>query len=191
MAKNRLKNLSRRDRRAVVGLTAIVGVMVVVFFIILPFVDAQAEVKEELDQQASLLQRTLSTIENQDAYRQRLSQLDSEMRILESRLLDATNPTLAQTHLLEILKFLEQQNGVQITRSSPIPERNEGSYTRVTMQINLECDIVSLTGFLRSIAEHEKFLLVDEFNLNVGRSRRSRQEVLRPRLRISAWIRLS
>ncbi|HSR52705.1 MAG TPA: type II secretion system protein GspM [Acidobacteriota bacterium] len=191
MAKNRLKKLNKRDRRAVIGLGATVVVVVLVFFIVLPFMDAQAEVENDVDHQAALLQRSLDSIENQELYRTRLQELESEMRILESRLLDAGNPSLAQTQLLEILKFIEQQTGASITRSSPIPERSEGDYTRVTMQINLECDIVELTGFLRSVAEHEKFLMVDEFNLNVGRSRRSRQDVLRPRLRISAWIRLS
>lgn len=185
------RKLSKRERRLVGGLGLLSGILALVFLVIIPFHNAGAEAQSDLEAEALRLEKSKNLVDKQSYYDQQLAQLDEAAARLESRLLDASSQSVASTRLLELLNTLAEQNNVAITRSNPIQERNEGNYGKVTYQLNLECQIVELTNFLAAIARHEKFLLVDEFSLNVGRTRRNQRETLRPRIRVSGVIRLS
>ncbi len=185
-----MKKLSKRDRRALYGGVGLTAVLVVVFFIVLPFYDTTAQTRSELDQKKRLLNRSVDTIGEVATYQARLEELQGALGQLERRLLEASSTNVAETRLLELLSEMAEDNDVTITRSNPVPEQVDGNYTKVTLQVNLECGIEALTGFLRSITSNDTFLSVEEFNLNMGRGRR-RRTGLRPRIRVSAFVRLS
>ena len=186
-----MRRFSKRERRLVTGAAVFAGLFILVFGIILPFREASAEAQSDLEMQAQILDRSHKAVGKQAFYQQQLARIEAAEAGLEKRLLDSPSVNVAQTRLLELLNTLADQNDVTITRSSPVQERSEGEFAKVTLQINLECQITELTNFLEAIARHDKFLLVDEFSLNVGRTRRSQRNTLRPRIRVSGVIRLS
>lgn len=186
-----MRKLSKRERRLVTGLAVFAGLLILVFVIILPFQEASSTAQSDLQAQAARLDRSHKAVGRQSLYRDQLSRIEAAEAELERRLLGSPSVNIAQTRLLELLNALADQNDVTITRSSPVQERNEGEFAKVSLQVNLECQVRELTNFLEAIARHEKFLLVDEFSLNVGRTRRSQRNTLRPRIRVSGVIRLS
>lgn len=185
-----MRKLHKRERWLVIGMVALAG-LIALSYIPWTVHYANDTAQTDLETKIKLLDRSQKSVAKQAAYSQQLKQIDEAEARLERRLLDSPSVNIAQTRLLELLNALADQSSVTITRSSPVQERNEGEFAKVTLQVNLECQITELTDFLAAIARHDKFLLVDEFSLNIGRTRRSQQETLRPRIRVSGVIRLS
>lgn len=184
------KKLKKKDKRALLAGTVLVGAILVVTLAVMPLLDANEQMASSLEQTKRRWVKSRQTIANQDAYRNRLRDIEEALNGLESRLLGAPNSNVAETRLLQILNELAEDSEVTISRTNPVPEQVEGSYTKVTLQVNLDCGITELTDFLRAIVTHPKYLSIDEFTLNTGRTRR-RQRKLRPRIRISGFIRPS
>ncbi len=186
-----LKRLSKRDRRALIILAFFVATIPLAFLVKF-ILDQRSAVQGDLRGKVQLLQRSIRTIGEQERFHQELEQIEERLSLLEGRLLDAPSSNVAQTRLLGILKDLESETGVTITRTSPIPDQKAGPYTKVMLMVNLDCEITELADFLNAIVTHPKFLVVEDFNLNIGRSRRARQRRnLRPRIKVAGYISLS
>lgn len=185
-----MRKLSKRDKRALTILGAVGVVLLLVFGIALPFYSAKSGVTSELEEKEQLLRRYLQVLQEEENYRLELTQLDRVVDAYRQRLLDARDISMATVQLEEIVRTLAAQNGIQVTRSNPLQEREVGeNYVKITLQINLGSDMSQLNGFLYALSAHPKFLLVENFFLN---SLRSRNEVrIQPRMNVSGFIRLS
>jgi type II secretory pathway component PulM len=185
-----MKQLSKRDKRALTILGAVGVVILLAFAIVLPFYSAKSGVASELEDKEQLLRRYVQVLQEEVDYRFELSQLDRMLNGYRQRLLDAQDISMATIQLEEVVRTLAAQNGIQVTRSNPLQEREVGeNYVKITLQLNLRSDMSQLTGFLYALSANPKFLLVENFFLN---SLRSRDEVrIQPRMNVSGFIRLS
>ena len=185
-----MKRLSKRDKKAVVSLTAIAGVVLVIFGVIFPFYDAKAVLQSNLARQEQLLGKQIQVVREEAIYTNQLDQLKQLLDQYREGLLDAGDASLATVELEEIVRGVAAEHDIQIARSNPLQERNTGeSYTKITLQLNLQSDVNQLTSFLYSLSAHPKFLMVEDFSLNSFRSKT--QVRIQPRLKVSGFIRLS
>ena len=184
-----MRQLSQRDKRALTLLGA-VGVVILLAFGVIYFYDVKSAVASELEDKEQLLSRYVQVLQEEGNYRFELSQLDRVLNGYRQRLLDAQDISLATIQLEEVVRTLAAENGIQVTRSNPLQEREVGeNYVKITLQINLRSDMRQLTGFLYALSAHSKFLLVENFFLN---SLRSQNQVrIQPRMNVSGFIRLS
>jgi len=184
-----MRQLSQRDKRALTLLGA-VGVVILLAFGVIYFYDVKSAVASELEDKEQLLSRYVQVLQEEGNYRFELSQLDRVLNGYRQRLLDAQDISLATIQLEEVVRTLAAENGIQVTRSNPLQEREVGEkYVKITLQINLRSNMPQLTGFLYALSAHSKFLLVENFFLN---SLRSRDQVrIQPRMNVSGFIRLS
>jgi Tfp pilus assembly protein PilO len=183
-----MRKLSKRDKRALIGLGAALALYVLIFHGILPFYDAKAAVQDELTQKERVLRGALKTMQRRDVHSAELAEIDKVLAQYQPRFLDAQDPSTAATQLDDIVRNLASETGVSLTKSNPLQEKKIGErYTKVTIQINLDGDLASTTNFLHKISVHPKFLLVEDFA--VSRFRMGQQ--LQPRMNVSAFIRLS
>jgi len=185
-----MRQLSKRDKRALTLLGAVGLVILLAFAIVLPFYNAKRGVASELEDKEQLLSRYVQVLQEDGNYRTELSQLDRVLNGYRQRLLDAQDISLATIQLEEVVRTLAAENGIQVTRSNPLQEREVGeNYVKITLQINLRSNMQQLTGFLYALSAHSKFLLVENFFLN---SLRSQNQVrIQPRMNVSGFIRLS
>lgn len=187
-----MKKISKRDRKILIigGISA--ALIVVVFYLILPFLDSVSSVDEELSRKAELLQESVGVINGKDDYLNLSAQLDRDLARLNRQLLDGTNELGAQTQLETIVRDLAEFNQITVSRSFPIQGRRiEDKYAAVTVEISVDGTLESLAGFLQAVATHSKYLKVDEFNISSTLSRRNSLRRLSPRMQISGFIRLS
>lgn len=181
--------ISKRDRK-VITIGAVAGGLILIFFYgLLPAYDNLAAVDEDLGQKKELLVRHLRVIAGESRYEGRLEELDRELNRLAGQLLDASESTIAQNQLENIVRSLADQSGLAISRSTPLQERKVGeNYSKVTLQINVQGGMLELANFLHALSTHSKFLEVDELYVNGFRVRN--QDVrIQPRLNISGFIR--
>ncbi len=184
-----MRQLSKRDIR-VLTIVGGVGVVSLLILGVVEFYDAKSKVETELEKNEELLSRSVQLLQEEGNYRFELSQLDRVLNGYRQRLLDAQDISLATIQLEEVVRTLAAENGIQVTRSNPLQEREVGeNYIKITLQINLRSNMSQLTGFLYALSAHSKFLLVENFFLN---SLRSQNQVrIQPRMNVSGFIRLS
>ena len=185
-----LKKLSKRDKRAVALLSTVGGVIFLVFGVVFPFYDARAALQEEIAEKEALLQRYAEVIHEEAVFEVELSELEQFFGEYRDRLLEARDISTATIQLEEIVRALAGENGISITRSNPLQEREMGDeYLKITLQINMQSDMSQLANFLYALSVHPKFFLIENFFLN---SFRARDEVrLQPRMNVSGFVRLS
>lgn len=185
-----MKNLSKRDRRVVITGGIVVAALLLFTYGVLPFYDAQKAVGRRLNNSEERLKRYVSEIQLEPAYSKQLKELEAVLSHTDSKLLQARDPSIASAQLLEIVKGLENQTGVSIVRSNPLPEKKVGEhFSRITLQIHLESNMTALTNFLYALSTYPKFLIVDDFTVQSFQSRGDTR--IQPRMQISAFIRLS
>lgn len=185
-----MQRLTKRNKRALILLAVVVAVMVLVSYVILPFYDAKGQIRSDIQSKQKELALSARTLEEKDAYLRSLAAVERVIAEYESAVWDARDASSATVQVEETVRAFANQHGVRVTRSNPLPEQKIGDeYIKISLQLNVESDMGGLVGFLHSIASHEKFLVVDEFNLASFRVRDKTQ--IRPRMRISGYVRLS
>ena len=159
-----MKKLSKRDQRALIVLGGVGVVIFAVMGVILPFYDATAQMAGELEEKEELLGRYIQALQEEGMYGAKLSDLDWELAGYRRRLLDAQETGLATIQLEEIVRGLAAENDIRVTRSNPLQEREVGDdYVKVTLQINLQSDMLQLANFLYALSAHPKFFMVENF----------------------------
>lgn len=181
--------ISKRDRKVlIIGGVAAVVILVVVY-VVLPLYARMAEAPQQLAQKQRILNQHVRAIGSEAAYRQEGEYLDQELELLRSQLLDSSDPADAQVQLESLVRMLAEQNGVGISRSTPLQERKQGEeYAKVTVQLTLQGAMGELAAFMHALSVHPKYLIVDDFFVNgfqVGKDIR-----LQPRMSVSGFIRL-
>jgi Tfp pilus assembly protein PilO len=182
--------ISKRDRKVLVFGGVGVAVILIAVYVALPLYQTMSEAPGQLDQKRRVLDQHVRAIGSEAAYRQESEYLDQELQRLHSQLLDSSDPADAQVQLESLVRSLAEQNGVGITRSTPLQERKQGEeYAKVTVQLTLQGAMGELAAFMHALATHPKYLMVDDFFVNgfqVGKDIR-----LQPRMSVSGFIRLT
>lgn len=185
-----MRKISTRDRRVLLIGGAAAALILAVFYVALPFYESLSQVEGELSQKKRVLTQRIRALRNQVVYEEQNTSLEDELSALRAQLLDGAEGAIAQNQLETIIRGLAEENGVTISRSTPLQERKLGDrYSKVTVQINLQSGMGELASFMHALSLHTKFLQVEEFYLNAFSVRN--QIRLQPRLNISGFIRIS
>lgn len=187
-----MKKISRRERRILIagGITAIL--IILVTYLILPFIDSYTSLNEQLTRQGKLLTESVQVIRDKQLYKERLDQTDRDITRLNRQLLDGSDEVTAQNQLETIVRELAEFSQITISRSFPIQGRvTEDRYASITVEITVDGGLDNLAGFLQAVSTHTKYLRVDEFNISSTLSRGNTVRRLSPRMQISGFIRLS
>ena len=185
-----LSSFSKRNKRALLALVWSVVGYVAVFHLFLPFLDRQREIEGQIASARQEVERYLGAIKQGPVYRNHLQGLREAVQAYDGHFLEAPDVNTAALQIEETVRALAGQNGIRVTRSNPLPERMIGDrYATIGVQLNLEGEYDSLISFVHAVSSHEKFLLVEEFQLTSFRVRD--QTRLQPRLKITGFIRLS
>lgn len=185
-----MRKLSKRDRRALVaGLITTVFILVVIY-VLFPFLDARESVSRKLSERGEYLQRSVNAIRYREYYEQQLAAVEEVLGQYERQLLEAQEPNAASSTLSTLVRELAQLTGVDVQRTNPLPPQNvKEKYVKISVQVTLQGGMPELTNFLSALAAHDKFLQVEEFSINAFRARNNIR--LQPRMNISGYIRLS
>ncbi|MGH9341392.1 MAG: type II secretion system protein GspM [Acidobacteriota bacterium] len=181
-----MKKLSNRDKKVLSIGGSGAALIILIFYVILPFYEGNAEAAAELENKQRLLQRTLETLRHEDVYRAQVQLLDEALNEYRQRLLDASQVEVGKNQLEGIVRSLANEHGLRVVRTSPLPEQKVSDrYAKVSLQVHLEGGMSELTNFLYAVSSYPKALVVEDFFLANFRNR------TQPRVNISGYIRLS
>ncbi len=183
-----MRKLAKRDKRAIILGGVLIVFYLLTFHIALPVYEAQAEVAANFERETQFLEKAMHTVQQKDTYTAQLDEIDTVLVQYQDRLLSARESSSAAVELEEIVRAAAAENHVSLTKTSPLPEKKVGErYSKVTLQLNVEGDMTSTTGFLHSLSSNHKFLLVEDFQIAKFRN----QPLVQPRMSVSGYIRLS
>lgn len=185
--------LSQRDRRAlwIGGLAG--GVILLVFFVILPFVEGQRRIKDDLANRRVRLERALINISEKEERMARLEALKQRLARLENQLFDGSNPAALAAELQELVASMAAQNGVEIVSKEPMREQKrlgETRYQKVSLRVETSATPEQLVRLLVALRNHPRYLAVEEMQIYIyGGFRQQQPEAkLRPNLVISTYV---
>jgi Tfp pilus assembly protein PilO len=185
-----MKKLSKRDKKVLIIGGGIAAVILIVFYVALPFYESMSETEGDVETTSQLLARSIQTIQSEQVYRQQEVELQRELARLYDQLLDAEDPGLAQNQLENLVRGLAEEHGLTITRSTPLQQETVGErYAKITLQLNVQGEMADLASFLHALSVHPKFIQVENFNMNSFRVRDTVR--LQPRMNVYGYIRLS
>ena len=147
--------------------------------------------RESLSQDVSLKKRMLlkqrETLTREEGYKKRIDQYSARLEKEMQLLLPGDNPNVAGAELQKILKDFADQSGVEITQKNILPEKKvQDLLTKVSVRIDTNCNLEQLVQFLTAIESYEKYLKIDECNINGFRIQKRFE--IRPSLTIAGYI---
>jgi hypothetical protein len=181
-----VKISSREKRFLIIGIVIIVAVAIFYALMSLPENDVSSSLKKQedmLDQQRDILK--LAPI-----YKDKIDQYQARLEKRKTLLLSGDNPTVAGAELLKVLKDFADKTQVNITSRSNLQPENKKDVmlTKVSARIETNCDIENLVQFLCAISSYEKYLKIDDMQINSFRLQVQKKYEIRPIMTISGFI---
>jgi type II secretory pathway component PulM len=177
--------ISDREKKFVIGGAVLAAAVAVYYFspLLLP-----QDFSSTVEQKRALLQKQRETIALEESINARIASARDRMSNDMQRLLPGDTPGAAGANLTKILQGLADASQVELMRKTPQPDQKlpEG-LTKVTVQLDMNCDLNKLVRFLVAIENYEKFLKVDELFIQSYRMR-NKDEIRNPQIKVSGFI---
>ena len=164
----------RRERRTVLVLFVLAVVLILAYQLALvPLVESQRNVRQELALKKKLLNRYEDYIKSGKDMDEELNQRVQQVEAIQAKLLPGETPQINAANLQEILRKLSEKNGIQI-RSFRIGEPKEMNfYLRipVTIEVMPTKSMAALSYFLYDIESDEKLLVISDLDVTAPNMR--------------------
>ena len=164
----------RRERRTMLVLLVLAVVLILAYQLALvPLVESQRNVRQDLALKKKLLDRYEDYIKSGKDMDEELNQRVQQVEAIQARLLPGETPQINAANLQEILRKLSEKNGIQI-RSFRIGEPKETNfYLRipVTIEVTPTKSMAALSYFLYDIESDEKLLVISDLDVTAPNMR--------------------
>lgn len=180
-----MKITSREKRIIAAGICVAAGVMI--YYAFATLLPDRESLRQEVAFKKRMLLKQRESLTREESLVKRIHQysgrLEGEMRLL----LPGDNPNVAGAELQKILKDFADQSGVEITQKNILPEKKvQDLLTKVSVRIDTNCNLEQLVQFMTAIANHEKYLKIEECMINGFRIQKRFE--IRPSLTIAGYI---
>ncbi len=180
-----MKITSREKKFILVGIAAVAAVLV--FYLVIMLLPDRETRAEQVETKRKMLLRYRETLRQEEIYKKRVEQYRQHLEQDMTRLLPGDNPNVAEADLQKLLMGFADQSGVEITRKNTLPDKKmEDDLIKVSVSIEVNCELEQLVQFLKAIQSHERFLKVEQFQIT-GFQTQGRQQI-RPSLTVVGYI---
>src|SRR5512142_2659979 len=131
------QRLSRRER-GLVGLTA--GILFLFFakyLVVSPFLEWRDKVKNELETQPQLLEKSLRYLGQKDALAANLEAARNGIKTREAKLLTGDTPSVSASDLQDTVQGLATREGTQVITTRVLNPEPVGSFSKISIQMEI------------------------------------------------------
>jgi hypothetical protein len=176
--------ISTREKRFLIA-GGMIAVGIIAFYFV-PMIIPQ-DLSAEVESRKNLLKRQRELIAQEDTFKARIAQAQQRLTRDMDRLLPGNNPSAAGPALQKVLQDLADSLQVEISRKTILPEQKlQENLTRVSVQLDINCNLDQLVRLMAAIENYEKFLKIDE--LFVQGQRLMNRDQIRPMLKVSGLV---
>jgi Tfp pilus assembly protein PilO len=149
-----------RRRALALGLL-LVAIVLLVFGLLLPILESQAEAVDHEDRQRSLLARLERIVAQGPALRREVEALDADLAAPDL-LLRAPSASQAAAQLQEAVRRIAEAEGIAIDSSQALAPVPQGPLLRVGLRVELRAPIEPLSRILQALDAHRPHLVIRE-----------------------------
>jgi len=157
--------LSKREK-TLVGAAGFVLLLVLGrFFVVSPFLERRAWVKDQLEVLPPLHSKNLRHLGQKEAIGKAFEKAKNDLQALEKLLLSGNTPSVSASSLQEMIRTIADREGTQIITTRVLNPEANGKYTKIPIQVELSGEIEQVVNLLKGIEAAEKLLVIDELNI--------------------------
>jgi len=176
---------SREKRIITIGICIAAAVMI--YYAATLLLPNRESLSQDVTLKKKMLLKQRETLTREEGYKKRIDQYSARLEKEMQLLLPGDNPNVAGAELQKILKDFADQSGVEITQKNILPEKKvQDLLTKVSVRIDTNCNLEQFVQFLTAIESYEKYLKIDECNINGFRIQKRFE--IRPSLTIAGYI---
>jgi type II secretory pathway component PulM len=159
------QRLSARERTLVIAAAAVLFAIIARSLIVTPYLERREWVKTQLEAEPQRLERNLRYLARKEEMAAALEAVRSELKSREPRLLTGDTPSVSASDLQDVVQALASKEGTQVITTRVLNPESEGSFSKISIQMEIGAQIDQAANLIRSIETSEKMLLVDEINI--------------------------
>jgi type II secretory pathway component PulM len=159
------QRLSTRERALVVAAVAVLFAIIARSLIVNPYLERREWVKTQLEAEPQRLERNLRYLARKEEMAAALEAARTELKNREPRLLTGDTPSVSASDLQNVVQALATKEGTQVITTRVLNPESEGSFSKISIQMEIGAQIDQAANLIRSIETSEKMLVVDEINI--------------------------
>ena len=164
-----------RVRIILLTLMAVLVITVTGRFIVGIYDGYSQNIQNEIDMKMDRYNSLSRLMADADRYRHEHATLvNFRNNYVESRLVQASTPALAEAQLQNMVNELADQSNLSVLSLRMLPRTQEGDITNLKIGINCRGEIGAIKDFLQRASSHDKFLLVDQIQIQTLNQRERR-----------------
>jgi hypothetical protein len=181
-----MKVTPREKKFLVIGNS--IAAMGTLLYLSLLLIPSGAKLADTVELKKKMLLKYKETLLKEGEYKARIEEYRARLNHDLSRLLPYENPAIASAEMQRILKEMADQNGVEIIRRDAVQreQKVQENLLKVSVTIETNCLPEQLVRFIAAIENYDKFLAIDELNINSYRIQKKYE--IRPRITVSGFI---
>ena len=138
--------LSKRERTLIAAAGAVLGLALLRFLIVSPFLSYRESLRDEIAAHRDMLENARAYLARAGEVSKQHATLRARYQEIRAQLVPGETPTLAAASLQDMLHSLATEKGINIQSAQVMREETVGSFRRIAVRI-------TVTGELRSLAE--------------------------------------
>jgi hypothetical protein len=164
-----------RVRILLLALVAVLMFVVAVRFLAGVYHGYAANMQTEIDMNMIRYSSLSRLMADEEKYREEHATLVRFKReFLDSGLIQASTPALAEAQLQNMINDLAQQANLNVLSLRMLPRTQQGDITSLRIGINCRGEITAIKEFLELASTHDKFLFVDQVQIQILNQRERR-----------------
>jgi Tfp pilus assembly protein PilO len=161
------RNMSPRERFLVFASAAVIAVVLVWSFVVVPVVDRQRHAAEMVPERKQVLERRRELIARKTAIAAEAAETDAKIQKLSARFLTAAVPAVAASELQKLTKEMVAQAGTETRSERILPPVENGEILVIPVEIAVSGEIRQLVDLLARLDESPKLLTVQDLKIRV------------------------
>ncbi len=162
-------------RLLLLALMAVLVVAVAARFLTGIYQGYAQNIQNEIDMNMTRYNNLSRLMADADRYSEEHSTLvNFRSEFLDSGLIQASTPALAEAQLQNMINDLADQSNLNVLSLRMLPRTQQGDITNLKIGINCRGEIGAIKEFLHRASIHEKFLFVDQIQIQILNQREAR-----------------
>ncbi len=172
----RLFPLTRNPARTLLfAILVLITIIVAARFLLSWHHEYSMDIQNRIDTKMIRYESLNRLLADAEKYRQEHSALsDFKKDYLDSRLIHASTPVLAETQLQNLVNNMVKESNLNVLSMRMHPRTHQGEIINLRMGINSRGEIGAIYNFLRSASSHDKFIFVDQVEIRILNHRERR-----------------
>ncbi len=143
--------LSARERTLIGAAGGVLGLLLLRFLVISPFLSYREGLQDEIVSHREMLQNDQAYLARAGEITRNLETLRARYAEIRTQLVPGDTPTLAAASLQDTLHSLATEKGITIQSTQVMREETVGEFRRIAVRITVTGELRDLAGFLMAI----------------------------------------